>query len=125
MHIRLEHFTADVIDGKIYVIGWHDYYNNISINITEVYNLFMNSWSILNSLDTPSHRFVHATTVIENSIYVFGGFHDLRDTNEVLILGKSSVEEYFGSIFYNHRIYPIPATTTLNIVSVEAATPYK
>ncbi len=37
---------------------------------------------------------------------------------------KSNVS-YSGLLSYNQRIYPNPATTTLNIVSVEASSPFK
>lgn len=38
---------------------------------------------------------------------------------------KKSVVNFSGNLGYNQRIYPNPAKTTLNIVSVEASTPYK
>jgi len=50
------------------------------------------------------------------------------NTSTVIVKGRQSISginSYSGTIGYNQRVYPNPATTTLNIVSVEASTPYK
>ena len=57
------------------------------------------------------------------------GLIALMDSNTSTVVAKGtqsiSSVNYSGTIGYNQRVYPNPATTTLYVVSVETSTPYK
>jgi len=78
--------TANVVNGKIYLIGgfqYHDsYYSNygtIELDVNEVYDPETDSWTTKTSIPiTPSNP---ASATIDNKIYVIGGFQS--DLNQI------------------------------------------
>jgi N-acetylneuraminic acid mutarotase len=70
-------FTADVVDNKIYVIGGHD----LHFNLVEAYDPATNVWSTKTPSNAP--HAAHASCVIADKIYVFGGGTDKDIITEV------------------------------------------
>jgi N-acetylneuraminic acid mutarotase len=67
--------SANVVDGKIYLIGGVKYYNLFPYfsyaNETEVYDPETNSWTTKAPIPNPVNNY--ASAVIDNRIYVIGG----------------------------------------------------
>ena len=74
--------ASSVVDGKMYVIGGRDMqaYNNLDPN--EVYDPETDSWKSLEKM--PTARSAQAISVLNNTIFVFGGEGDnhVYDNNE-------------------------------------------
>ena len=66
-------FTANVVDGKIYVIGGFDANLNSVSSEVQVFDPANNSWNTLSTTGFFSPRFDHTASVINGKIYIFGG----------------------------------------------------
>lgn len=64
-------FTADVVNGKIYVIGGHDSRHSI----VEEYDPATDTWTT-KAAPMFAHHAEHASCVVNNVIYLFGGGDD-------------------------------------------------
>jgi len=126
MNVLRTYFATVVVNNKIYAIGGNVWTyggtTTLSTNTTDVYDPSTHHWD---TLLTENHslymtRGQLAASAIDNKIYVIGGYQT-NVNNVVLTLPQSNVENANGEIYYNHRVYPIPATNWLNLVSVEAS----
>jgi N-acetylneuraminic acid mutarotase len=63
-------FKAEVVDGKIYVVG--NIPDGTCTSITEVYDPSTNTWAVLTPMTTPRSGF--QTEVIDGKIYAIGGY---------------------------------------------------
>jgi N-acetylneuraminic acid mutarotase len=68
---------ANVVNGKIYVVGGYTNQANAALyqgltNTTQVYDPKANVWST--AADIPDAIGIYASTVLDNKIYIFGGF---------------------------------------------------
>lgn len=71
---------ANVVDGKIYLIGGKEYWEgslNHELNVTEVYDPATDSWTTNASMPIPT--FGYASTVVNGKIYVMGGARQFSD----------------------------------------------
>jgi N-acetylneuraminic acid mutarotase len=72
---------ANVVDGKIYLIGGKEYwgvepfYHELAVN--EVYDPVTNSWSTMSSMPIPA--FGYASEVVNDTIYVIGGAREFQE----------------------------------------------
>jgi N-acetylneuraminic acid mutarotase len=63
--------TANVVDGKIYVIGGGQRAPNTNFGVNEVYDPETNTWTTKTPLPTGVEH--HTSAVVDNKIYVMGG----------------------------------------------------
>jgi len=127
MLVPRAYFGADEINGKIYVVGGQDWYHGgLATGVTEVFDPVTGSWDSVSTQGTFTKRDALTASSFGNKIYAMGGetLYDVN-TNEVLTISSSSVESQYGKIYYDSRVFPNPATTTLNIVPVEPSMPFK
>ncbi|MDC7231752.1 MAG: kelch repeat-containing protein [Spirochaetales bacterium] len=68
---RLDFPAAEVVNGKIYVIGGKTPFPNEPVPYTLEYDPARDSWHEKKSMDIP--RYLHDTAVLDGRIYVFGG----------------------------------------------------
>ena len=70
--------SADVVDGKILVSGGVAFrpegFNNFTV--IEIYDPATNTWSSSDSFTLPWPAAGHGTAVIDDNLYVFGGYSD-------------------------------------------------
>ncbi|MEI8134892.1 MAG: T9SS type A sorting domain-containing protein [bacterium] len=125
-----ESYTTPKHQTQIRLIGGISYNGGNDPPKTDTYDTLFRKWG----QELPDGEFTvrigAASCLIGDKIYVIGGVfgRGATDTslNQVLTIPQlQSVENGFDKIFYYSRIYPNPATTTLNIVSVEVGTPFK
>ncbi len=124
------YFAANEINGKIYIIGGQDWYQSGKpIATTEFYDPALQTWSLLPVKGILTPRDYLASSSIGTEIYSIGGQAsgaNYSSATEVLTLDASSVNASSnGKVYFSHRIFPNPATTTLNLVSLETPTKYK
>ena len=109
MHIARYDITANVVDGKIYVIGGiylkgegHGY-----VALTEVYDPATDCWT----LDAPIPNAVgaYASTVVDNKIYIFGG-HNGKNLTQ--IYDPQTGNWSFGAEMLFSTYYAAAAKTT-------------
>jgi N-acetylneuraminic acid mutarotase len=80
------YLCANVVDGKIYLIGGSikepenpPFY---SVNLNEVYDIATDSWSTRKPIPMAVQRYVSA--VVDGKIYIIGGYDPQRSSSEVL-----------------------------------------
>ncbi len=119
-------FTANVLDGKIYIFGGQDFnHSGTAVNVTEMFDPLVNQWSIPTITGTFTFRDYLTSCVVGNKIYALGGEGGgPLSTNEVFMLQGNKVEWVDRLSFHDH-IYPNPATTILNIASVEKSSAFR
>lgn len=128
MNVSRVFFSANEINGKIYAIGGGKLDSgSFSQGVTEVYDTLSKKWDTVVAAGTFTKRVQLTSNAIGNKIYVIGGedYGIQLNSNEVLNLPGSGVEQNSHALGYNHRIYPNPATTTLNLVSIETSSHFK
>jgi N-acetylneuraminic acid mutarotase len=73
--------SANVVDGKIYLIGGKEYWQvnpfYHELNVTEVYDPATNSWTTNSSMPIPA--FGYASEVADDKIYVIGGARQFQN----------------------------------------------
>ena len=67
--------SADVVDGKIYIIGGCNFKLNAAYNSVYEYNPTSDTWK--KKSDMPTARFLASATAVDGKIYVFGGASNL------------------------------------------------
>ena len=97
--------AADVVDGKIYVIGGAPFGMNSAYKSVYEYNPATDTWT--KKKDMPTARCLASATAVDGKIYVFGGMANLYGT------GLSTVEVYDPSAdtWAVKGPMPIPRTT--------------
>jgi N-acetylneuraminic acid mutarotase len=68
--------SANVVDGKIYVIGGSPSYPFRSIRAVDVYDPATDSWTYLG--DTPAAKYTGFSSIVDGKIYAIGGYGGLR-----------------------------------------------
>ncbi|MEP7234622.1 MAG: kelch repeat-containing protein [Ignavibacteriota bacterium] len=125
MHIMRAYFTADEVNGKIYVIGGANYDSNgggFAVTLTEVFDPNLNKWDTLFTGGKFTPRFQLMSNTIGNKIFVIGG--ENSNANEILTFTNNDIVQ--ESLTSNSvHIYPNPATTILNITPIEPSAPYR
>jgi N-acetylneuraminic acid mutarotase len=74
MPINRTELTAEVIDGKIYVMGGADYLKDGIMDLVEIYDPETDDWSESTPLPDPIDH--TAAVVYDNKLYIIGGFLD-------------------------------------------------
>jgi N-acetylneuraminic acid mutarotase len=129
-------FTANVVDGKIYVIGGfndqaprgHRVLGNV-----EVFDPAANSWSDVQTTGTFTARLLHSSGVVDGKIYIIGGTPDLRNPltkNVVQVFdpktnawntpestGTFTPRSYLSSSVVGDKIYAIGGQDTSQVFS--------
>jgi len=128
MKIKRGYFSANEINGKIYVVGGGNFNpggGGLPVETTEVYDPSLRIWDTLSVTGTFTKRQYHTASAIDDKIYVLGGDNgSFLNTNEILHLSGSGVA-HTQSQKENVYIYPNPASTTLNIVSTDPSPSFK
>lgn len=83
MNIKRVGLSANMVDGKIYVIGGKMGNPSTQVSATEVYDPLTDTWTVAKQIPTPVNS--HASAVVENKIYILGGavrlsFNQIYDT---------------------------------------------
>jgi N-acetylneuraminic acid mutarotase len=84
--IPIAYAAADVVDGKIYVIGGAPFGFSSAYKSVYEYNPATDTWT--KKTDMPTARFVASATAVDGKIYVFGG------AANATLTGLSAVEVY-------------------------------
>lgn len=71
MSIPRNGHTANVVDGKIYVIGGFESASGNAVNHMEAYDPIADTWETLSTL--PQKTGAHASAVVNGKIYIIGG----------------------------------------------------
>ena len=104
---------ANVVNGKIYLIGGKEYWEgslNHELNVTEVYDPTADTWTTAASMPIPT--FGYASTVVDDKIYVMGGARQFSE-NWVSL-------DNIGS----NQVYDVQNGTWSNGVDLPTATSY-
>ena len=121
--------TSNVIEGKIYVIGGYDGNKRAYYNIIEIFDPSTNIWSTPSVAGTSTSRAYFASSVVNNKIYVMGGYdgHDFLNSLEVLdpstntwstptATGTMTARASLTSNVINDKIYAIGGASNNNSV---------
>lgn len=66
--------TADVIDGKIYVVGGTNYPPLAYLNRLEVFDPATNTWTTPATTGTFTKRVAHSSAYVDGKLYIIGGY---------------------------------------------------
>ena len=76
-------FQANVVNGKIYLIGGRTGGQNSTVSLNEVYDPETESWTTKASMLYPAVSY--ASAVLRNKIYVFGGQDEFNETMNLAV----------------------------------------
>jgi N-acetylneuraminic acid mutarotase len=78
---------ANVVDGKIYVIGGRN--SDGITNVTEVYDPATDTWATKTPIPTPVYSY--ASAVVDNKIYIIGGWTQRANSTLVSRVGLNQI----------------------------------
>lgn len=121
MPTKRERMGTAVVGGKVYVIGGHVLLQGVGIadrfiTTIEAYNPKIDRWRKLP--DMPKFRFTFATTVVDNEIYIIGGYSLENGFKRI-----TAVDVYNPMVNRWRIIEPIPTAKT-TVAAVAKGTIY-